>query len=109
MAEMKAPAAGEALAWLAGDGEFNTEDVTGVLPLVTSLAKAYTRGKGFDDDMCADEIRAVIYSVTARVLKNPSGLRISETEGPRSYSIAGWAGFTLLERQVLDRYRVKAL
>ena len=55
------------------------------------------------------DVAAVIISVTASVLANPEQLQQSETTGPFTRSVAGWQGFTLLERLVLDRYRPKAM
>ncbi len=82
-----------------------------VLPHVLELVRGYTRGRGFHEDgwACPPDIQTVIYSVIARVLANPDGLQKTTVTGPFTETVAGWQGFTLMERQILDRYRVKAL
>lgn len=82
-----------------------------VLPHVVALVHGYTRGRGFCEDgwSCPPDIASVIYSVIARVLANPDGLQKTTTTGPFTETVAGWQGFTLMERQILDRYRVRAL
>lgn len=82
-----------------------------VLPHVLELVRGYTRGRGFHADgwECPSDIQTVIYSVIARVLANPDGLQKTTVTGPFTETVAGWQGFTLMERQILDRYRVRAL
>ena len=82
-----------------------------VLPHVLELVRGYTRGRVFHADglECPSDIQTVIYSVIARVLANPDGLQKTTVTGPFTETVAGWQGFTLMERQILDRYRVKAL
>lgn len=81
------------------------------LPMVVAMVESYTRGNGFSRDTndVANDVAAVIASVCCRVLANPEQLQQIETRGPLTSQIAGWQGFTLLERLTLDRYRVKAM
>lgn len=77
---------------------------------VTLLARAYTRGEGFDGDQPNDEIQAAILTASCRLARNPGGLSYSESMGPFAQDVRGaFAGFTLAELAALDRYRVHAL
>jgi hypothetical protein len=74
----------------------------------TSFVKAYTRGIGFMFEEPNDELQAVIVTTAARTLSNP-GSKQSETAGPYTTSLFKVdTNFTLTERAVLDRYRVRA-
>lgn len=74
--------------------------------IITALVKGYTRGQGFDAEGTPEpDLQAVIISASMRFLSNPNGLEI---EGSRHYGDGDNTGLTLLERQVCDRYRVKA-
>lgn len=75
--------------------------------IVTAMARAYTRDQGFDEaGVPADDIAAVITTATARLVVNPE--QVSEsTIG--SYAVKGsFAGWTLAELFVLNRYRKRA-
>lgn len=81
---------------------------------VTLMARAYTRGEGFDQGVNADEpnaeIAAVVLSAACRLARNPGQLPTSESMGPFSFEVrGGFQGFTLAELAVLDRYRVHGL
>lgn len=77
---------------------------------VTLMARAYTRGEGFDDDTPNDEIAGVILTAAARLARNPGQLSTSETMGPFTFDVrGGFQGFNLAERATLDRYRVHGL
>lgn len=79
------------------------------LESAAAMVRAYTRGRGFiADDEPNTEVAAVIVSVAARMVTNPTGLQQTNTTGQFTETIAGWQGLTLLERLVLDRYRKKA-
>jgi len=81
-----------------------------VVPIVTVMARAYTRGRGFEDGEPCDEIAAVITLAAARLAANTAQLPIDETAGPFSKSIRGaFGGWTLAEQLVLNRYRVSAM
>jgi hypothetical protein len=50
-------------------------DVDTVVPLVTTLARAYTRGQGFTGNEPNEEIAAVITTAAARLAANGAQLR----------------------------------
>lgn len=84
--------------------------VTEALAVVSNIAHSYTRGIGFDaDDTPNDEIASVIVLAVARLLRNPSQLPVREEMGGMVVDWrGGFTGWTLGERETLDRYRVKA-
>lgn len=89
-----------------GDDPSTLEAATQTLPIVTAMAKAYTRGKGFTDGTPSSDIAAVITTATARLMFNPEG--IAHDVG--SVSIRGsFTGWTLAELYVLNAYRVRAI
>lgn len=73
--------------------------------VVTSFARAYTRGEGFTDDGPNDEIAAVIITASARLVANPEQL---STDIGTVSTRNGFSGFTLTEQIVLNRYRKRA-
>jgi capsid protein len=85
-----------------------TPDVTS---LVLADVKSYTRGVGFEDEPeLPDDLAAVLISVTARSVLNPSSLAEESREIVGDYRrTRRWAGppiaFTLVEQAVLARYR----
>ncbi|MDO3074754.1 hypothetical protein P5V19_16820 [Mycobacteroides abscessus subsp. abscessus] len=84
-------------------------DVTLVVPLVTRLAKSYTRGRGFDDDEPNPEIAAVIVTASARLAANGNGLWSKQIDDVKyEYARFGF-GWTLGELAVLNRYRKRAM
>ncbi|MCW2689951.1 MAG: hypothetical protein JWR37_4841 [Mycobacterium sp.] len=91
----------------AGEGE---EHANACIAATTAMAKAYCRGAGFRADGPTDELRIVILTSAARLHANTMQLGYGETKGPESlYFREGFTGFTLAERYILDRYRVRAL
>ena len=83
-----------------------------VLSVVSSMAKAYTRGVGFTADGPNDEIRAVILSAASRLVVNSPNPQAStfETHGPDSFRHEGAPfAFSVSELMTLNRYRVRAL
>lgn len=75
--------------------------------IVTAMAKAYTRDRGFDPITGEpfDDVAAVITTATARLLANPG--QIGNTAGP--FTVAGgFTGWSLAETFVLNRYRKRA-
>lgn len=86
------------------------EQADEVLSIVTTMARNYTRGNGFDEAGVPNEdIRAVILTASARLLSHPRQLGISETLGPQSaYFREGFQGWSLAELFVLNNYRVRA-
>ena len=81
-----------------------------MIPIITTMAKAYTRGRGFDDGEPNDELAAVITTAAARLAANGSqGLwrkRVDDVEYDWRSSFTGW---TLAEQAVLNRYRKRAM
>ena len=75
------------------------------LPIVTALARSYTRDRGFVGVEPMEDLAAVLTTATARLMANPEQLQTRVGE----VSVAGWQGWTLAELFVLNRYRVRAL
>ena len=82
-----------------------------MLSIVTAMAKAHTRGRGFaSDGTPVPEIHSVILTASARLISNSKGLLYDEAVGPESISYrTAFNGWTVVERMCLDRWRVKAL
>lgn len=77
--------------------------------IITAMAQAYTRGRGFQNGVPADDLAAVITTATARLVANPEQLPKDVNAGPFSQrTYAGFKGWSLAETFVLDRYRKKA-
>ncbi len=84
-------------------------EVTTVVPIVTVMAKAYTRGRGFTGNEPNAEIAAVITTASARLSANGTGLMSKKVDDVEyQYSLASSFGWTLAEQIVLNRYRVRA-
>ena len=75
------------------------------VPIITAMARAYTRGEGFAGGIPTDDIAAVITTATARLVANPE--QINTTTGSVTVN-GGFNGWTLAELFVLNRYRKKA-
>lgn len=75
------------------------------LPVITAMARAYTRGRGFTNGEPTEDLGAVLISATARLMANPEQTR--QTAGPFQVD-AGFTGWTLPEQFVLNRYRRRA-
>ena len=77
-----------------------------IVPLITSIVKSYTRGRGFDED---GEPNAEIAAVIA-----PRRRGCSRTPSSSPYDVGavsmrgGFNGFNLAELAVLNRYRKRA-
>jgi hypothetical protein len=84
-----------------------------VVPIVTVLAKSYTRGQGFTENEPNEEIAAVIVTASARLAVNGSQLarkRVDDVEYEYSpSSLASSFSWSLAEQLVLNRYRVRAM
>lgn len=94
---------------LVGDGTTPASPET-VVPIITVLAKAYVRGRGFSGNTPNEEIAAVIATASARLAANGPQLPVDHTIGPFTESIrGGFTGWTLAEQIVLNRYRVRAM
>lgn len=81
------------------------------VPVITTMVRAYTRGRGFDAyGEANDELAAVITTAAARLAANTAQLATDTTAGPFSRSIRGsFQGWTVAELAVLNRYRVRAM
>ncbi len=78
------------------------------LPVVTAFVRAYTRDQGFDRyGVPNDALAAVVISATARLVNNPEQAE-RVTVGDYSEAFATFAGWTLPELVVLNRYRRRA-
>lgn len=99
------------------DGDSET-----AVDMALAMVRGYTRGVGFDPATGrllaapANQVRplhpdlaAVVLAVAGRLQANPTGLRRFTTLGPYTEDVAGWAGFTVAEQQLMNRYRVRAL
>lgn len=84
----------------------NSSLATAHLEHVTELARAYTRGRGFDGDKVEASIRAVIIGAAARSVSNPSNAYRIEA-GSVVATPARLEGFTLAEQTALNRFRVR--
>ncbi len=75
--------------------------------VITALAKSYTRGNGFDETGDPlEDVAAVITTAAARLVANPEQID-SAVGGVRTGK--GFAGWSLAETFVLNRYRKRAL
>jgi HK97 family phage major capsid protein len=91
--------------------DWRNTDAELVIPIVTAMAKAYTRGRGFDEvGDPNEELAAVIITAAARLTANGRqlGVRDKVDNVEREYR-SGFNGWTLAEQAVLNRYRVRAM
>lgn len=81
-----------------------------VLPLASAMIRGYCRDRGWTlvdgEWIPADDIAAVVLTVTARMLANPEGIDLQIGEVRMG---AGFQGYSLGELATLHRYRVRAL
>jgi hypothetical protein len=88
------------------DGELDD----GVIPIITTMAKSYTRGHGFDGNEPNTELAAVITAAAARLASNTKQLRFAQTAGPYVQDFrSAFDGWTVAEMYVLNRYRKRAM
>ena len=84
-----------------------------VVAQVTALAKAYTRGNGFDGDGLPNaDITAAIVTAAARLAANPYQFAIERpTGGGRSELVyrGAFTGWSTAELSALNRWRVRAM
>lgn len=90
---------------------FNTEQATATaVELLTRLARSYTRGNGFDGDTPNAEIAAAITTASVRLAANPSQLSNTFTRDKLNIDFrGGFAGWSVAELAVLNRYRVRTM
>ena len=74
------------------------------LPVVAEYVRGHTRGRGFESEVPASALRAVIVSACARLVTNPEQVQYYAV-GDYSERPALLAGWTLTELDVLRRYR----
>jgi Ser/Thr protein kinase RdoA (MazF antagonist) len=90
--------------------DWRNTDAEQVIPIITTMAKAYTRGRGFDGNEPNDELAAVITTAAARLTANGRQLQVREKvdylEREHRSFFDGW---TIAEQIVLNRYRVRAM
>ena len=85
-------------------------DAETVVPIVTTMAKAYTRGKGFIDNEPNDELAAVITTASARLAANGEQLRRKRVDDVEyEYTLGSSFNWSLAEQIVLNRYRKRAM
>jgi len=73
--------------------------------VITAMARAYTRDRGFLGTEPFEDVAAVIVTAAARLVANPE--QVPNTSGP--FSVAGgFTGWSLAELFVLNRYRKRA-
>lgn len=93
--------------------EAMTERAATHLPIVTSMARAYTRDRGFTPaGQPHQDVAHVIIASTARLVSNPRMLTedshaIDDASGTER--MTPFTGWTLPELAVLNRYRKRAL
>ncbi|TDL08653.1 hypothetical protein EUA04_14650 [Mycolicibacterium obuense] len=75
--------------------------------IVTAQVRSYTKGNGWVGNQPAEDIEAVILTVAARLLTNPTQVK-SEDMGSLSVTHAA-PGFTIPELFVLNRHRDRAV
>lgn len=96
----------ETLSILSGQA-VTTEQATTVVAVVTSLARSYTRGNGFEDEL-PEDLETVVTLAAIRLLMNPTGVE-SESMGGMSVTFGKqFLGWSLGELAVLNRYRERA-
>lgn len=79
------------------------------LPVVTAMARAYTRDNGFYvDGTPLEDVAAVILTATARLVVNPEQNKREQLATGESVTHAGFVGWSLAETIVLNRYRKRA-
>jgi hypothetical protein len=85
-------------------------DVDVVVPLVTVMAKSYTRGRGFVDGEPVEDVAAAIATASARLAANGAQLRRKRIDDVEyEYSLRTSFEWSLAEQIVLNRYRVRAM
>lgn len=103
---MAAPTASELGAFVGR--EVNGDQAEAVIAIVSALASAYTRGRGFTGGEPGSDIRAVILAASARLLTDTSQITAEHSMGPFSVSYRPNNGWTAMELYVLNRYRERA-
>lgn len=104
---MAAPTASELGAFVGS--EVSEDQGNAVINVIKAMASAYTRGRGFTNGEPNSDVRAVIQSASARLLRDTSQIVAQEQMGPFSIAYrAGFDGWSVAELYVLNRYRERA-
>lgn len=103
---MAAPTASELGAFVGT--ELNADQANAVISVVTAMASAYTRGRGFTEGEPNNDVRAVILSAAARLVTDPSQITTDRQMGPFRVSYRPFEGWSMAELYVLNRYRERA-
>lgn len=102
-------------------GEINADDpnIVSAVEQITALARAYTRGRGFDevhDDIGElghvphPDIRAAIVTAAGRLAANPGQIPMKQETGRTEKAFTGaFTGWSTTELFALNRYRVRAM
>ena len=94
-------------AFLGQDGDAATVALAEqALPIVTAMARSYTRDRGFTGLDPAEDVAAVLVTATARMITNPGQIAY-DLDGLASVR-GGFTGWSLAELFVLNRYRKRA-
>lgn len=105
---MAEPVAADVAAFLGRSGDAATVALAEQhLPVIRAMVKAYTRGRGFTDDVPADDVALIIVSSCARLVSNPAHT-VAEQVDDFSVRHAVFDGWTLPELAVLHQYRRRA-
>ncbi len=104
MAHRATPTPQEVAAFLQWDPATDSARITPHLAAVTAFTRSYTRGRGFTDTTCAEEIWATIVTATARSVSNPDQATRKEIGG-WSEVPAKFEGFTIAEQLALNEHR----
>jgi hypothetical protein len=99
----------EAVVALTSEGDAS-EVAELTVQIITAMAKAYTRGHGFEAGEPSEELAAVITTASARFIGNTKQTSMAMTTGPFTADLRSYfTGWTLAELFVLNRYRKRAM
>lgn len=106
------PTAADVLAYLGWTADADlTAQATTHVKSVALAARSYCRSRGWEQSgtawTCPEDVREVIVSAAARSLSNPEQAREVSAGTFRAAPGSLWS-WSLLERLVLDNYRLKA-
>lgn len=87
--------------------EDKTADIGAAVEQVTALARAYTRGQGFNYwGVPTRDITAVIVTAAARLVSNPA--QFPHDGARNTVRRGGFTGWSVAELYALNRYRKRA-
>lgn len=89
--------------------EITTDQFLAAAAVVKARARSYTRGAGFDaEGNPAEDIESVIMTAVIRLLANPLDVESERMGGFEVRYGAAFQGWSIGERETLNRYRVMA-